>query len=123
MVSQTKVTNLAEKRLSLTDISTISGQFRLVDGDNRLKCLFWDGMHEKIRSGTLELETIENIHGALHFPHNTDSQLGTGRIKAQRTTFEFKRPEKLERLEGQAQDNLPPWPSVITIRQSMHSAS
>jgi hypothetical protein len=94
MDSQEKVADLAVKRQSSPNLQTISGQFRLADTDSRLKCLFWDAMHNRASTGTVELETAYDNYGLLHFPHNVDSQLGTGRIKAQRQTLQLERPNQ-----------------------------
>jgi hypothetical protein len=92
MNNQAKVCDYTERRHSLTDMSTISGEFRAADAENHLKCLFWDGMHERTSTGTVELEAAFG-GGSLYFPHNIDSQLGTGRIRVQRSALDLKRPD------------------------------
>lgn len=95
MNNQAKVTDLAEKRQSMADPQSLSGQFRLADTSNRLKCLFWDAMHNSAGTAADEMETGADPYGILRFPHNGDSPLGTGRIKQHHPTLEFKRPERL----------------------------
>jgi hypothetical protein len=77
----------------------LSGQFRLADLDNRLKCVFFDAMHNSAgaRLGlTGEMATLEKAavdpYGILRYAHNGDSLLGTGLIRRKRRAAELKRP-------------------------------
>src|SRR5580698_3728331 len=94
MNNQAKIEGLAEMRQSMSDPQSLSGQFRLADTSNRLKCLFWDAMNNKAGTADNEIEALADPCGILRFPHNGDSQLGTGRLVQHRPTLEFKRPER-----------------------------
>jgi len=86
-----------------TDSSSLSGQFRLADTGNRLKCNFMDAMSNRVGTFTDEVMAVAapvapavagDPFGLLRFAHNGDSQLGTGLVRHSRVTLEFKRPDR-----------------------------
>jgi hypothetical protein len=99
MNNQAKITDLNERRLSKSDPQSLSGQFRLADSDNRLKCLFWDAMNNSAGTANAALRASNasaargadgqaagpvDPYGFLRFPHNGDSPLGTGLVRQER---------------------------------------
>lgn len=85
----------------VADTGSLSGQFRLADTGNNLKCLFWDAMHDKVGTFTAEVAAVaspiipSDPYGLLRYAHNGDSQLGTGLVRGSRQTLEFGRPRSI----------------------------
>jgi len=72
---------------ALSNSGSLSGQFRLADTSNRLKCAFWDAMSSRVGTFTDEVQAVaapvvpNDPYGLLRFAHNGDSQLGTGQVR------------------------------------------